>query len=184
MINWLLFDIDVICFFFNLFISGSTLSVILDMDNNAAIISSAAVAVIYTFFGGMYSVAFTDVIQLFFIVFGLVKFRSLYSIVSYTETLRNNRMMEHNDLGLVCVAGSQHSFCLETSFSESRKTGNSRLVGYRAELRIRRVSWQLHAAYFRWDSLSSIFGKLETRYSVVSLFILWWKRPLSQLMTT
>lgn len=51
---------------------GSTLSVILDMDNNIAIISSAAVAVIYTFFGGMYSVALTDVIQLFFIVFGLV----------------------------------------------------------------------------------------------------------------
>lgn len=51
---------------------GSTLSVILDMDNNIAIVSSAAVAVIYTFFGGMYSVALTDVIQLFFIVFGLV----------------------------------------------------------------------------------------------------------------
>ncbi|XP_046455618.1 high-affinity choline transporter 1-like [Daphnia pulex] len=51
---------------------GSTLSVILDMDNNLAVLSSAAVAVIYTFFGGMYSVALTDVIQLFFILFGLV----------------------------------------------------------------------------------------------------------------
>lgn len=51
---------------------GSTLSVILEMDNNLAIYSSAAVAVIYTFFGGMYSVALTDVIQLFFILFGLV----------------------------------------------------------------------------------------------------------------
>lgn len=60
-------------------ISGSTLSVILSMDNTTAIISSAAVAVIYTFFGGMYSVAFTDVIQLFFIVFGLVSLVPLIS---------------------------------------------------------------------------------------------------------
>jgi len=54
--------------------AGSTLSVILDMDNNLAVLSSAAVAVIYTFFGGMYSVALTDVIQLFFILFGLVNY--------------------------------------------------------------------------------------------------------------
>ena len=52
--------------------TGSTLSVILDMDHNFAVLSSAAVAVLYTFFGGMYSVALTDVIQLFFILFGLV----------------------------------------------------------------------------------------------------------------
>ena len=51
---------------------GSTLSVILEMDNNWAVFSSAAVAVLYTFFGGLYSVAMTDVIQLFFILFGLV----------------------------------------------------------------------------------------------------------------
>ena len=51
---------------------GSTLSVILEMDNNLAVVSSAAVAVLYTFFGGLYSVAMTDVIQLFFILFGLV----------------------------------------------------------------------------------------------------------------
>lgn len=51
---------------------GSTLSVILDLDNNVAILSSAAVAVAYTLFGGLYSVALTDVIQLFFILFGLV----------------------------------------------------------------------------------------------------------------
>lgn len=42
------------------------------MDNNLAVIASAAVAVTYTFFGGMYSVALTDVIQLFFVLFGLV----------------------------------------------------------------------------------------------------------------
>lgn len=60
------------CYYQILIIEGSTLSVILEMDNNLAVIASAAVAVTYTFFGGMYSVALTDVIQLFFVLFGLV----------------------------------------------------------------------------------------------------------------
>ena len=55
-----------------LLVAGSTLSVILEMDGTTAIVTSAAVAVVYTFFGGLYSVAFTDVIQLFFIFVGLV----------------------------------------------------------------------------------------------------------------
>ena len=52
---------------------GSTLSVILGLDNTAAVLTSAGVAVLYTLFGGLYSVAFTDVIQLFCIAIGLVK---------------------------------------------------------------------------------------------------------------
>ena len=50
---------------------GATVSVIIDMDNNASIILSAIVALIYTLFGGLYSVAYTDVIQLFCIFVGL-----------------------------------------------------------------------------------------------------------------
>lgn len=50
---------------------GATVSVIIDMDNRASIILSAAVALIYTLFGGLYSVAYTDVIQLFCIFVGL-----------------------------------------------------------------------------------------------------------------
>lgn len=50
---------------------GATVSVIIDMDNNASIILSAIVALIYTLFGGLYSVAYTDVIQLFCIFIGL-----------------------------------------------------------------------------------------------------------------
>lgn len=42
------------------------------MDAKLAIVISAAVAIIYTVFGGLYAVAYTDVIQLFFIVIGLV----------------------------------------------------------------------------------------------------------------
>ncbi|XP_065216726.1 high-affinity choline transporter 1 isoform X2 [Planococcus citri] len=50
---------------------GATLSVIIDMDQNTSVILSACVAVFYTLFGGLYSVAYTDVIQLFCIFIGL-----------------------------------------------------------------------------------------------------------------
>jgi len=48
------------------------LAVIIEMENNTAIIVSAFIAVAYTLFGGLYSVAYTDVVQLFCIFFGLV----------------------------------------------------------------------------------------------------------------
>ncbi|XP_050709987.1 high-affinity choline transporter 1-like [Eriocheir sinensis] len=51
---------------------GSTLAVILDLNNTASILVSAAIAVVYTLFGGLYSVAYTDVVQLFCIFIGLV----------------------------------------------------------------------------------------------------------------
>lgn len=50
---------------------GSTLSVILDIDIKVSIMVSAAVAVGYTLIGGMWSVAYTDVIQILFIFGGL-----------------------------------------------------------------------------------------------------------------
>ncbi|KAI1292035.1 High-affinity choline transporter 1 [Halotydeus destructor] len=50
---------------------GATVSVIVDMDNDTSIILSAIIALIYTLFGGLYSVAYTDVIQLFSIFIGL-----------------------------------------------------------------------------------------------------------------
>ncbi len=52
---------------------GSTLQVILGIDINLSIIVSAIIAVLYTLIGGLISVAYTDVFQLFFIVFGLVR---------------------------------------------------------------------------------------------------------------
>ena len=52
--------------------TGATLSVIIDMDHRTSVILSSCIAVIYTLFGGLYSVAYTDVIQLFCIFFGLV----------------------------------------------------------------------------------------------------------------
>ena len=51
---------------------GSTLQVILNLDEKVSIIMSAVIALGYTLLGGLISVAYTDVIQIFFIVFGLV----------------------------------------------------------------------------------------------------------------
>ncbi len=50
---------------------GATLAVIINMDNRTSVILSACIAVFYTLFGGLYSVAYTDVIQLFCIFIGL-----------------------------------------------------------------------------------------------------------------
>jgi len=58
---------------------GSTLSVILGLDNTIAVLTSASVAMLYTLFGGLYSVAYTDVVQLFCVAFGLVISNSNHS---------------------------------------------------------------------------------------------------------
>ena len=51
---------------------GATLAVILDINMDLSVIISALIAVAYTFFGGLYSVAYTDVVQLICIFIGLV----------------------------------------------------------------------------------------------------------------
>jgi len=50
---------------------GSTLHVILHIDDNVSIIISAVIALMYTLFGGLVSVAYTDIVQIFFIAIGL-----------------------------------------------------------------------------------------------------------------
>ncbi|XP_012283006.1 high-affinity choline transporter 1 [Orussus abietinus] len=50
---------------------GATLAVIIDMEQGTSVIFSACIAIFYTLFGGLYSVAYTDVIQLFCIFIGL-----------------------------------------------------------------------------------------------------------------
>ncbi|KAK5849315.1 hypothetical protein PBY51_008965 [Eleginops maclovinus] len=50
---------------------GGTVSAVVDIHSSLAVCISAAVAVLYTLMGGFYSVAYTDVIQLFFIIVGL-----------------------------------------------------------------------------------------------------------------
>ncbi|NXU49891.1 SC5A7 protein, partial [Turnix velox] len=50
---------------------GATMKVILDIGGSLAIIISACAVVLYTLLGGLYSVAYTDVIQLVFITLSL-----------------------------------------------------------------------------------------------------------------
>lgn len=70
----LIFFLFLFCFLLILasFLVGASLKSIIGLDMNVAVITSACVAVVYTFFGGLYSVAYTDVLQLIFIGVGLV----------------------------------------------------------------------------------------------------------------
>ncbi len=68
-------------------IVGSSVSVIMELNFKVAVVASACIAIFYTFFGGLYSVAYTDVIQLFCVGFGLVNC-FLSSLKSYTIWFR------------------------------------------------------------------------------------------------
>lgn len=57
---------------------GATLSVIVDININVSVVISALIAIFYTLVGGLYSVAYTDVVQLFCIFVGLVSFTVIY----------------------------------------------------------------------------------------------------------
>lgn len=60
---------------------GGTMSVVLDLPFSLCIWISAAVAIIYTLLGGLYSVAYTDVVQLFLIFCSLVMHRTFQSLL-------------------------------------------------------------------------------------------------------
>ena len=47
---------------------------IVDIDINMSVVISALIAIFYTLVGGLYSVAYTDVVQLFCIFLGLVSY--------------------------------------------------------------------------------------------------------------
>ena len=63
---------------------GATLAIILMVPLDPAVVISALIAVFYTWVGGLYSVAYTDVVQLGCIAFGLVR-------------LQGNRPLTHLD---------------------------------------------------------------------------------------
>ncbi|XP_028656273.1 high affinity choline transporter 1-like [Erpetoichthys calabaricus] len=71
---------------------GGTMTVILDLASYQSIIISAAVAIFYTLLGGLYSVAYTDVIQLIFIAVSLwicipfLMTNSAVTDITYTAT--------------------------------------------------------------------------------------------------
>lgn len=51
------------------------MSIILGLSSALSIVISAGVSIVYTFLGGLYSVAYTDIIQLSFIFFSMVRNR-------------------------------------------------------------------------------------------------------------
>jgi high affinity choline transporter 7 len=61
-----------------MYVTGSSLMVILDIDNRISVIASAVFAAAYTIVGGFYSVSYTDVLQLFLIVIGLVSAQTYF----------------------------------------------------------------------------------------------------------
>ncbi|KAF7281571.1 choline transporter [Rhynchophorus ferrugineus] len=95
---------------------GATLSVIIDMDHKTSIIFSAFIAVMYTLFGGLYAVAYTDVIQLFCIFAGLwmcIPFawsnehvQPLSSMdVDWIGKVEKDDMLAYLDYGLLLILG-------------------------------------------------------------------------------
>lgn len=58
-------------------LTGATMTVILDLPYTYSVWISSSVAIIYTLLGGLYSVAYTDVIQLCLIFFSLVSYKHL-----------------------------------------------------------------------------------------------------------
>ncbi|KAJ0062841.1 hypothetical protein NL108_008125 [Boleophthalmus pectinirostris] len=109
---------------------GSTLSVVLDVSYSVCIWMSAAVAITYTLLGGLYSVAYTDIIQLI-LVFGslwlCVPFVLMNpSTLDISQTLLNNTLHAPwalGSLGYQCVhqrtlsASSTHTATVTCCFA-------------------------------------------------------------------
>ena len=57
--------------------TGATMSVVIDLPFSVCVWISAVVVIIYTVLGGLYSVAYTDVIQISLVFLSLVRFYSM-----------------------------------------------------------------------------------------------------------
>ena len=62
---------------------GATISVVISLNETTSVIVSACIAIFYTLIGGLYSVAYTDVIQLICIFVGLVSMVSGFKELRY-----------------------------------------------------------------------------------------------------
>lgn len=63
---------------------GGTMSVVLNLSFSLCVWMSAAVAIIYTLLGGLYSVAYTDVVQLVLIFCSLVMYPTFQHLLLIT----------------------------------------------------------------------------------------------------
>lgn len=70
---------------------GATISVVLDLPMNVSVIASACIAFFYTFFGGLWSVAYTDVAQLICMFIGMVSATIFTMPVYFSSEVCPNR---------------------------------------------------------------------------------------------
>ncbi|XP_057692385.1 high affinity choline transporter 1-like [Corythoichthys intestinalis] len=84
---------------------GGTMKIILELSTTISILISAAVSIIYTFLGGLYAVAYTDIIQLAFIFISLwlcIPFLILSPVVTdLAQTAHFNQSSGHSWIGEV-----------------------------------------------------------------------------------
>uniref|UniRef100_A0A1A9ZGD7 High-affinity choline transporter 1 n=1 Tax=Glossina pallidipes TaxID=7398 RepID=A0A1A9ZGD7_GLOPL len=120
---------------------GATLSVIIDMDHRTSVILSSCIAIFYTLFGGLYSVAYTDVIQLFCIFIGLwmcIPFawtnehvKSLSSMeVDWIGEVEPNQRWFYIDYGLLLVFGGIPWQVYFQRVLSSKTAGRAQLLSY------------------------------------------------------
>ncbi|XP_019881961.1 high-affinity choline transporter 1 [Aethina tumida] len=124
---------------------GATLSVIIDMDHRTSVIFSACIAVFYTLFGGLYSVAYTDVIQLFCIFIGLwmcIPFAwtsehvtSLSSMdVDWIGEVKSEELWFYIDYGLLLVFGGIPWQVYFQRVLSSKSAGRAQVLSYVAAI--------------------------------------------------
>ena len=73
---------------------GATISVVLDLPMNVSVIASACIAFFYTFFGGLWSVAYTDVAQLICMFIGMVSVTIFTIPVYFSSEVCPNRCLK------------------------------------------------------------------------------------------
>nr|XP_034191242.1 high-affinity choline transporter 1-like [Osmia lignaria] len=84
---------------------GSSLTVVIGLDSSISICGSALLAAMYTVFGGLYSVAYTDALQLACIIIGLgvaAPFTVLHPAVSFEKNMAPREWLgeiKNEDLG-------------------------------------------------------------------------------------
>lgn len=118
---------DCVCVYVHVFCLGATLSVIVDIDINMSVVISALIAIFYTLVGGLYSVAYTDVVQLFCIFLGLVSptalefaWKNVPDLPCSTNWKKGNSHLFHLCLSLAVCLSLSVGQCAICSVQPSR----------------------------------------------------------------
>ncbi|XP_014295815.1 high-affinity choline transporter 1 [Microplitis demolitor] len=120
---------------------GATIAVIIDMEHSHSIIFSACIAVFYTLFGGLYAVAYTDVIQLFCIFIGLwmcIPFAWMNPLVQPLDSLEvdwigkvpSEEYWSYLDYGLLLIFGGIPWQVYFQRVLSSKTAGRAQLLSY------------------------------------------------------